>query len=74
MSTAQAWGRADAFGTSTGAAVEVMADGKAVGSLQLDHALPSLTEMGIFFCCGPGEHEITLHMAGRLTIDWFRLI
>lgn len=56
-----------------GAAIDVLVDGKEAGSLRLDQALSSLSEMHIPLRNEAGEHEITLRMTGRVVIDWFRL-
>ena len=56
-----------------GAAIDVLVDGKEAGTLRLEQALFSLSEMHIPLRNEAGEHEITLRMTGRVVIDWFRL-
>ena len=58
---------------SAGAAVEVLIDGAAAGALQLTETLTDWAEKEIPLRNAPGEHDVTLRMTGRMTLDWFRL-
>lgn len=55
-----------------GAAIEIIIDEKTAGSLQLEQAIPDLSEMEIPLSNDAGEHDITLRVTGQITIDWFR--
>ena len=58
---------------AAGAAVEVLIDGAAAGALQLTETLTDWAEKEISLRNAPGEHDVTLRMTGRVTLDWFRL-
>ena len=39
----------------------------------LAEELPELTEQELPLHCEGGEHDLTLRLTGRITLDWFRL-
>ena len=55
-----------------GSSLLVLADGKEAGRLQLDEDITELSELSLPLSNEAGEHELTLCMTGKLTVDWFR--
>lgn len=57
---------------AAGAKVQVLADGKEAGALQLENDLDTFTPLGLPLQNPAGEHDITLRITGSVTLDWFR--
>ena len=56
-----------------GAGVSILVDGMEAGRLELEANQQDFVERTTSLQSEAGEHEITLALTGRLTLDWFRL-
>ena len=52
-------------------AIEVLADGKSLGTAAVDAA--DFTDVCVDLGSLAGEHDITLRMTGKIALDWFTL-
>ena len=57
---------------AAGATVQVLVDGAAAGTLQLEQDYNTFTPLGLPLQNPAGEHDITLNITGNITLDWFR--
>ena len=56
-----------------GAQVEVLIDSTPAGTLTLQNASTGFTELSLSLQNTSGEHDLTLRLTGKITVDWFRL-
>lgn len=56
-----------------GAQVEVLIDSTPAGTLTLQNASTDFTELSLSLQNTSGEHDLTLRLTGKITVDWFRL-
>ncbi|MBP3637457.1 MAG: family 43 glycosylhydrolase [Clostridia bacterium] len=56
-----------------GAAIEVLLDGQVAGRTELSADADEFVDLSIPMNNTAGEHDLTLRLAGRVILDWFRI-
>ena len=56
-----------------GAAIEVVLDGQVAGRTEIPAGSDGFADVMIPLGNAAGEHDLTLRLAGRVILDWFRI-